>query len=141
MAVIINKASTKQYSRVITLLDLKNPFGEVHHNLIQTALDYHHIPDHIKLLVKSVYTDFKTSIITNEFCIPFVSIGDGVLQSDCLSPLLLTCNLTRFSSTLNLKNIVNLAFPISHPLVPVRRCRRCHKWSVIRKSAPNQRLL
>ena len=67
MADIINKARTKQRSLVITLLDLKNAFGEVHHNLIQTALDYHHIPDHIKSLVKSLYTDFKTSILTNAF--------------------------------------------------------------------------
>ena len=58
MADIINKARTKQRSLVITLLDLKNASGEVHHNLIQTALDYHDIPDHIKSLVKSLYTDF-----------------------------------------------------------------------------------
>ena len=83
MADIINKARTKQRSLVITLLDLKNAFGEVHHNLIQTALDYHHIPDHIKSLVKSLHTDFKTSILT-----PFISVGHGVLQGDCLSPLL-----------------------------------------------------
>ena len=67
MAEIINKARTKQRSLVITLLDIKNAFGEVHHNLIQTAFDYHHIPDHIKSLVKSLYTDFKTSILTNAF--------------------------------------------------------------------------
>ena len=58
MADISNKARTKQRSLVSTLLDLKNAFGEVHHNLIQTALDYHDIPDHIKSLVKSLYTDF-----------------------------------------------------------------------------------
>ena len=29
--------------------------------------DYHHIPDHIKSLVKSLYTDFKTSTLTNAF--------------------------------------------------------------------------
>lgn len=52
MADIINKAHTKRRSLVITLLELKNAFGEVHHNLIQTTFDYHHIPDHIKLLVK-----------------------------------------------------------------------------------------
>ena len=58
MADISNKARTKQRSLVITLLDLKKAFGEVHYNLIQTALDYHDIPDHIKSLVKSLYTDF-----------------------------------------------------------------------------------
>ena len=88
MANIINKARTKQRSVVITLLDLKNAFGEVHHNLIKTVLDYHHIPGHVKSIIESLYTDFKTSIITSEFRTPFISVGRGVLQGDCLSPLL-----------------------------------------------------
>ena len=44
MAYILNKARLKQRSVVITLLDVKNAFGEVHHNLIKSVLDYHHIP-------------------------------------------------------------------------------------------------
>ena len=56
--------------------------------MIQSTLDYLHIPDHIKSLVKSLYTDFKTSILTKEFRTPFISVGRGVLQGDCLSPLL-----------------------------------------------------
>ena len=88
MADIINKARIRQRSVVITLLDLKNAFGEVHHNLIQSVLDYHHIPDHIKFVIKNLYTDFKTSIITSQFQTPFLTVGRGVLQGDCLSPLL-----------------------------------------------------
>ena len=79
---------TKQRFLVITLLDLKNAFGKVHLNSIQTALDYHHILDHIKLQLKSLHTDFKTCITTNEFCTPFVSNGRGILRGDCLSTLL-----------------------------------------------------
>ena len=41
------------------------------------------IPSWIPLL-----PDFKTSIITSEFRTPFISVGRGVLQGDCLSPLL-----------------------------------------------------
>ena len=88
MADIINKARIRQRSVVITLLDLKNAFGEIHHNLIQSVLDYHHIPDHIKFVIKSLYTDFQTSIITSQFRTPFMTVGRGVLQGDCLSPLL-----------------------------------------------------
>ena len=88
MADIINKARIRQRSVVITLLDLKNAFGEIHHNLIQSVFNYHHIPDHIKCVIKSLYTDFQTSIITSEFCTPFMTVGRGVLQGDCLSPLL-----------------------------------------------------
>ena len=88
MANIINKARNKQRSPVITLLDLKIAFGEVHHNLITSVLDYHHIQDHIKLIINNLYTDFKTSIITSSFQTPFIPVGRGVLQGDCLSPLL-----------------------------------------------------
>ena len=88
MTDIINKARIRQRSVVITLLDLKNAFGEVHHNLIQSVLDYHHIPEHIKFVIKSLYTDFQTSIITSKFHTPFITVGRGVLQGDCLSPLL-----------------------------------------------------
>ena len=88
MANIINNARIKQRSLVITLLDLKNAFGEVHHNLIQSVLDYHHIPEQTKSIIKSLYTDFKTSFITSGFRTPFITVGRGVLQGDCLSPLL-----------------------------------------------------
>ena len=88
MADIINKARIRQRSLVITLLDLKNAFGEVHHNLIKSVLDYHHIPDQIRAAIENLYTDFQTSIITSEFRTPFITVGRGVLQGDCLSPLL-----------------------------------------------------
>ena len=130
MANIINKARTKQRSLVFTLLVLKKAFGEVRHNLIQTALDYHHIPYHIKSLVKSLYnnTDFKTSILTNEFRTPFVSVGRGVLQGDCLSPLTFKLCFNTFLQHIKSEKYHQFGFSLkfSHPL-PVRwRCRR-HK--------------
>ena len=85
MAHIINTARTKQRSLVITLLDLKNAFGELHHNLIYEVLKYHHIPDPINELIRSLYTNFQTSIITQQFSTPFITVGRGVLQGDCLS--------------------------------------------------------
>ena len=87
MANIINTARIKQKSLVITLLDLKNAFGEVHHNLIPSVLKYHHIPDHIQILLRSLYSNFHTSIITDSFQTPFIRVRRGVLQGDCLSPL------------------------------------------------------
>ena len=38
MSPIINHSRKQQRSVTITLIDLKNVFGEVHHSLIQTAL-------------------------------------------------------------------------------------------------------
>ena len=78
MANIINKARIKQRSLVITLLDLKNAFGEVHHNLIQFVFGYHHIPNLMNNLIKSLYTEFKTFVITSEFRTHFIHAGRGV---------------------------------------------------------------
>ena len=92
----INKARIKQRSLVITILDLKNAFGEVHHNLIQSVLEYHHVPHHIKNVIASLYTDFKTSVITSKFRTPFITVGRGALQGDCPSPLLFNMCLNTF---------------------------------------------
>ena len=53
MANVINTTRIKQRSLVITLLDLKNAFGEVHHSLIPEVLKYHHVPTYIQLLIIS----------------------------------------------------------------------------------------
>ena len=88
MSHIINKARIKQRSVVITLLDLKNAFGEVHHNLIPAVLKYHHIPHHIQQLIISRYSDLYTSIVSQHFTTPpFIKVSRGVLQGDSLSPL------------------------------------------------------
>ena len=47
---IINQARLKQRSLTVTLLDLKNAFREVHHNLIRCVLQYHHVPSEVQLL-------------------------------------------------------------------------------------------
>ena len=110
MAHIINKARTKQRSLIITLLDLKNAFGEVHHNLIYEVLNYHHIPDHIKNIISSLYTDIQTSIITEQFSTPFITVGRGVLQGDCLSPLLFNMSFNTFIQHIKLEKYRQLGF-------------------------------
>ena len=115
MAHTINQARIKQRSLVVTLLDLKNAFGEVNHNLIQSVLGYHHIPDHIKVLIKSLYTNFKTSIITSKFNTPFIPVGRGVLQGDCLSPLLFNLCLNTFIQRTNSDKYRQFGF--SHKLL------------------------
>ena len=117
MANIVNKARIKQRSLVITLLDLKNAFGQVHHNLLHEALNYHHVPDNRQALVQSLYTDFNTSIITSEFNTPFIRVGRCVLQGDCLSPLLFNMCFNTFIQ--HIKEGRFLQFRFCEKLVPV----------------------
>ena len=74
MAHIIDKVRIKQRSLVVTLLDLKNPSGEVHHNLIEEVHSYHHIPTKSKSLISSHYSGFQTPVITNDFTTPAIPV-------------------------------------------------------------------
>ena len=74
MAYIIIKARTKQRSLIVTLLDLKNAFGEVHHNLISSALSNHHVPGDIQCLIATFPLILKRpSSQTNLLRLPFPS--------------------------------------------------------------------
>ena len=103
LAHLIRDAKLKQKSIVITLLDLKNAFGEVQHNLIHTILKYHHVPDSFTSIVKNLYDGFHTSITTKDYATPFLRIEKGVLQGDCLSPLLFNLCMNSFIQSIKTK--------------------------------------
>jgi hypothetical protein len=48
----------------------------------------HHIPEEIICFVENLYSDFSISIITKGFITKPIPVQRGVLQGDCLSPLL-----------------------------------------------------
>ena len=52
LAYVINNARVKQRSLHVTLLDLKNAFGEVNHNLLDCVFEYHHILIKVRTLVR-----------------------------------------------------------------------------------------
>ena len=110
MANIIDKAPTKQRSLVLTSLDLKNAFGEVHHDLIHEVLLYHHIPAKTKALISSLYTDFHTSVIKGNYLTPAIPVRKGVLQGDCLSPLLLSLCFNTFMQCICQEKYMQLGF-------------------------------
>ena len=85
MSHIINHSRKQQRSVTITLIDLKNAFGEVHHSLIKSVLRFHHIPEEINCIVKLLYSDFRLSIITNDFYTNYIAVQKGVLQGDLIS--------------------------------------------------------
>ena len=88
MSHMINKAHIKQRSLVTTLLDLTNAFDKARHNLIPPVLSYKDIPSHNQALISSLYLTFKTSIISEKFQTSAILVRRGVLQGDCMSPLL-----------------------------------------------------
>ena len=74
---ILRDAKLHQRSVTVVLLDLKNAFGEIHHNLIATALELHRVPDHIRQIVKNIYTNSRTAVSFNDQVTDFYSSGTG----------------------------------------------------------------
>ena len=85
---VIKHAKNKQRQIIIPLLDLKNAFGEEEHKLLLKILEYHRIPDEIKLLITDYYKNYTITIGTDTYITDTLIVGKGVLQGDCLSPLL-----------------------------------------------------
>ena len=85
---LIRQAKKQQRSLIITLLDLKNAFGEVHHRLISAALRFHKIPEHFIDCIGDLYCNFHSFVVTKSYHTPFLPVKRGVLQGDCLSPLI-----------------------------------------------------
>ena len=67
LAQIIRHAKLKQRTLVITLFDLKNAFGEVHHNLIIEILKYHHMPNEVQNMISDLYGNFTTRIACKDY--------------------------------------------------------------------------
>ena len=118
MGHLIRHAKKHQRALVITLIDLKNAFGEVHHNLLNCILEYHHIPAEMKSLISDLYTGFQTSVTTSSYSTPFIPIEKGELQGDCLSPLLFNMIFNTFINSIKSKEFEQLGYRYSQHLSP-----------------------
>ena len=100
MSHIIKDAKRKQRSVTVTLIDLRNAFGEVHHNLITAALRYHHIPSEFIELFLNIYENNSITVAVNNHWTKPIKIERGVLQGDPSSPLLFNLCFNTLMTTL-----------------------------------------
>ena len=110
MSHIINHSRKQQRSVTITLIDLKNAFGEVHHSLIQFILRYHFITDEINCIVKIFYCDFHLSLITNDFHTRYIPVEKSVLQGDSFSPLIFNLIINTFIQCIKEEKFTNVGY-------------------------------
>ena len=83
----------------------------MHHHLISAVYKYHHIPEQIDHLVKDLYSNFSTTIMTSPFKTPSIKVGRGpVLQRDCLSPLTFNMCFNTFIQYIKSQNFQQLGF-------------------------------
>ena len=63
-------------------------------------LQFHHIPQEMQNIISKLYSGFSTSIATEIFVTSPLQVEKGVLQDDCLSPLLINMLFNTFIQTL-----------------------------------------
>ena len=115
---LINHARLKQRSLCVSLIDLKNAFGEVHHDLIKAVLDYHHVPPPMSALARSLYDGFKISVARDGYVTNPIRVDRGVLQGDSLSPLLFNMCVNTLIYTIEDKRIKCIGYIAEKILSP-----------------------
>jgi hypothetical protein len=118
LSYIINHARIKQRQVIVTLLDLKNAFGEIDHDIVMKTLEYHHIPNRIQKLLKSYYTNYLISVGTDTFVSDPIVVKKGVLQGDCLSPLLFNMVVNTLLKTIDTEKVKCMGYNYCGALSP-----------------------
>ena len=115
---MINRARKRQRDLVIALIDLRNAFGEVHNSLLRKVLDFHHIPHELRELILEMYRDFYVTIGTMGDTICPIKLERGVLQGDCLSPLLFNLFFNTLIQTVKQRKVNCLGYAFDYTLQP-----------------------
>jgi hypothetical protein len=94
-------AKRHQRCLIVSLLDLRNAFGEIHHGLIKFALEHHHVPADLIAVFCSIYDNFKVTVSCNNSWSDAMVVERGVLQGDPASPLIFNLCFNILMRTLN----------------------------------------
>ena len=138
---IINNARLKQRGCVVTLLDLKNAFGEVNHNLLMQTLKMHHVPDEVIQLISSLYSDYDISILTDEYMTSPITVQRGVLQGDSLSPLLFNLIVNSLINSIKSKKVECLGYVYQGCLSPKHRFQFADDTAIVTTLEKDNQLL
>ena len=95
LSYLIDQARNKQKSVWVTLIDLKNSFGEVRHGFIEQVLKFDQMPIEMISFILTTYINFTISVATDVFVTNPVKVPP-VIFNMCFNTLMLTYSVTRY---------------------------------------------
>ena len=110
LAHLLRDAKHTNREITVVLLDLKNAFGSVSHDLIRASLKYHHLPSKFLQLFNSIYNDSYISVAVNKDWTGPIKVDRGVLQGDPSSPMLFNLCFNTLMVTLKQPEYINLGY-------------------------------
>ena len=122
-------------------MDLKNAFGEVDQKLLLKVLEYHHIPDVTKLLITEYYKNYAITIGTDTYITDLLIVGKGILQGDCLSPLLFNMVTNTWIKTIDEEWIHCVGYNFCNSLEPRHWFRFADDSTVVMSTEQDRQLL
>ena len=107
---IMKDAKRNGRSLIIVLLDLRNAFGEIQHDLIRSALKYHHLPSIFTDLFNEIYNGASITVAVNSKWTECLQVNKGVLQGEPCSPLFFNLCFNTLMQTLKNEKLKNLGY-------------------------------
>ena len=99
---LIGEAKRKKKSLVVTWLDIANAYGSMPHKLIEIALRRSHVPQSIRKVISSYYSDVKIRFTTENFTTEWQQVEKGIITGCTLSVVLFSLTMTML--VLSVKN-------------------------------------
>ena len=84
----IQKAKENKVDLDVIWLDLANAYGAVPHQMVQMALEMHHVPEGIRKMLESYFSKFKMRFSTMNYTTNWASLEVGIAMGCTVSPIL-----------------------------------------------------
>ena len=91
---MIREAKKEKKNLVVTWLDIANAYGSIPHNVITRALEAAHVPETVRCLIASYYSDIKVRFTTNKFTTEWQRVEKGIVTGCTLSVILFSLTMS-----------------------------------------------
>jgi hypothetical protein len=85
---LIREAKVNNRDFTVVWLDLANAYGSIPHKVIEFALGHYHIPEKVKGIIKSYYSNLRFMFSSQYFTTEWINVKRGIVTGCTISVIL-----------------------------------------------------